>query len=41
VERISASVQQNQCEVQETSAAASMLGTQADALASTVSRFRT
>ncbi len=41
VERISASVQQNQCEVQETSAAASMLGAQADALASTVSRFRT
>jgi len=41
VERISASVQQNQCEVQETSAAATLLGTQADALASTVSRFRT
>jgi methyl-accepting chemotaxis protein len=41
VERISASVQQNESEVRETAAAASMLGTQADALAATVKRFRT
>jgi methyl-accepting chemotaxis protein len=41
VERISASVRQNESEVRETAAAASMLGAQADALAATVKRFRT